>query len=107
MQFEHQDSGQAEELQKRSISYGFSALLESVTNGKRSHVGYTKLEPEEPRIKRDKVHKERKFRILVNLKWILVLDYFRSPFSIDLDQEALCSTSLPFRRPQRPDTTRI
>ncbi len=44
-----------EQLRKRSISFGFSAMLDSIIGSERSHVGYTKLEPEESRIKRDRV----------------------------------------------------
>ena len=59
MEFEHEhfDNDKEEELKnKKSIAFGFSAILESIANDKRSHHGYTKLEPEEPK-QRDKVSK--------------------------------------------------
>ena len=61
MQFEHEGledeeaAKQEEKLRKRTISFGFSAILDNLVGNERSHLGYAKLEPEEPRIKRDRV----------------------------------------------------
>lgn len=59
MQFEHEDMEEDEEdqLRKRPITFGFSAMLDSIVRNERSHVGYTRLEPDagESRIKRDRV----------------------------------------------------
>ena len=60
MQFEHEDLNDDEEeqdlLRKRSITFGFSAMLDSIVNNERSHVGYARLEPAENQgIKRDRV----------------------------------------------------
>ena len=47
MQFEHEDMEEDEEdqLRKRPITFGFSAMLDSIVRNERSHVGYTRLEP--------------------------------------------------------------
>ena len=50
MEFEHEEYEGAEELEKKSITFGFSAILDSIVNNERSHHGYTKLEPEEPKV---------------------------------------------------------
>lgn len=62
MQFEHEDIENEEEeedlaLRKRSITFGFSAMLDSMVNNERSHVGYARLESAEKNqgIKRDRV----------------------------------------------------
>ena len=58
-QEEYENGEEEEELKsKKKITFGFSAILDSIVTDKRSHLGYTKLEPEEP--KREKV----RFQIL-------------------------------------------
>ena len=53
-QEEYENGKEEEELKsKKTITFGFSAILDSIVMDKRSHLGYTKLEPEEP--KREKV----------------------------------------------------
>ena len=53
-QEEYENGEEEEELKsKKTITFGFSAILDSIVTDKRSHLGYTKLEPEEP--KREKV----------------------------------------------------
>ena len=77
MEFEHEhfENDKKEELRnKKSIAFGFSAILDSIANDKRSHHGYTKLEPEEPK-QRDKVSKfiifkKRVKTFLFRLFWI-------------------------------------
>ena len=57
MEFEHEhfENDKEDALRnKKSIAFGFSAILDSIANDKRSHHGYTKLEPEEAK-QRDKV----------------------------------------------------
>ena len=53
-QEDYENGEEEEELKsKKTITFGFSAILDSIVMDKRSHLGYTKLEPEEP--KREKV----------------------------------------------------
>ena len=57
MEFEHEhfQNDKVDALKnKKSIAFGFSAILDSIANDNRSHHGYTKLEPEEAK-QRDKV----------------------------------------------------
>ena len=49
-QEEYDNDEEEQELNsKKTITFGFSAILDSIVMDKRSHLGYTKLEPEEPK----------------------------------------------------------
>jgi hypothetical protein len=54
---DNSDAEAEEELKKRSITFGFSTMLDSIIgqDSSRSHTGYSKLEPEQPRNRRDRV----------------------------------------------------
>ena len=53
MEFEHEEISE-DEMEKKSITFGFSAILDSIVNNERSHNGYAKLEPNESQ-RRDRI----------------------------------------------------